>query len=516
MGLSAVKMKSMVIGAVAMSIALAGCEQETEEAAEVTPPEATVGEVSFPVSCEPSVQPAFDVAVATLHSFEFQQARGQFEAVAASDPDCAMAYWGVAMTHYHPLWAQPTLPELEAGGTAVALAESLSATEGEALYIAAIGAFYAEADSKSHRERARAYEAGMATLREAFPDDSEATIFSAVAMLSNMDPRDKTYAVRISTGAMLEPLFVEMPNHPGLAHYIIHSYDVPSLAMKAEEAAHQYLKIATSMPHALHMSGHIFTQLAMWDASIEANELSVAAARERIANGTGPQASEIHALDYLLYAHMQSGNMEAAAEIVEYIASRDQFEWGDGVVSFNAGAIPVRWAMERKAWEEAAALPLLEGASQFDGYEQKNAVAVRHWARAVGAAQLGSIEAAEEDLAALSLIAEELAGKPDVWARNTSETLRLQAMAWIEHAKGNQEAAEELLWDAAIIEDETDKSSLSPGRILPAREQLGDLLMALGQSTEAYMEYKKSLRQAAGRRNSIEGAARAAALMDRS
>lgn len=501
--------KAGTVLAIVSGLAITACEPAPEETLTEI-----VGDVHFEVSCDRAVQNDFNRAVATLHSFEFVQARGQFEAVAAADPACAMAWWGVAMTHYHPLWAQPIPPELAAGAAAVARAESLPSTARESLYIAAIGSIYAETESKTHRERAREYEAGMAALRQAFPDDDEATIFSAVAMLSNMDPRDKTYAVRKSTGAMLEPMFAEMPNHPGLAHYIIHSYDVPVLAAGAEEAAHRYLKIAPSMPHALHMSGHIFTQLAMWEASIKANTLSAAVARERLAKGTGPQASEMHALDYLVYALIQTDDLNAAKEIVDYIDAKSQFDWVDSVVSFNAGAIPVRWAMERKAWDEAAALPPLTGATIYVSYEHKNAVAIRHWARAIGAAHLGDADSAAMELATLAEIAAALSEVPDVWARNTSETLRLQAEGWIAHAQGDNEKAVELLSAAAAIEDQTDKSGLSPGRVLPAREQLADLLMALDQPGDALMEYEKSLQQAPLRVNSVEGAARARAAMD--
>jgi len=350
-------------------------------------------------------------------------------------------------------------------------------------------------------------------VRESNPDDVEATIFYGLSRLANLDMTDKTYAVQKETGAMLEPLFAEMPNHPGLAHYIIHSYDFPPLAAQAEQAAHRYLDIATSMPHALHMSGHIFTQLGMWEDSIEANSRSAQAARERAAKSAGmggqAQMNEMHALDYQLYAHLQRGEVDEAREIVEHVEAQPGLDWQHGVVAFNAGAVPVRWAMERKAWEDAAELPPLTGAEGAGAAYTQGAVALRHWARAVGAARSGRLEQAEGDLAKLTQIAETMASG-DVWARNTGEVLRQQAEAWLALARGEQDRALELMRSAAALEDQTDKSGLSPGRVLPAHEQLGDLLMELDRPAEAFAQYEESLEHAPRRLNSHLGAARAA------
>jgi tetratricopeptide (TPR) repeat protein len=495
-----------------LPLALAACAdiegpKDTAESTDV------VGDVRFETSCAEDVKGAFDGAVATLHSFEFDEARGMFEAIASEDPGCAMAVWGVAMTYYHPLWAPPTAEELRLGTEAVERARSMEATERERLYIEAIGAFFDDAESADHRERAIRYEKAMAEVHGQNPDDREAEIFYALAMLSNADPTDKTYAVQKRTGAMLEPLFVEMPNHPGLAHYIIHSYDFPPLAERAVEAAHRYLDIATSMPHALHMSGHIFTQLGMWEDSIDANIRSAEAARERgerfgLAQG---QMNEMHALDYLVYAYLQQGQDENAGRIVEDIDSRDDLNWRNGVISFNAGAPPVRYAMERHDWEAAASMRPLEAAEQIGGnYEVRNSVALRYWARVVGAARSGQIEQAERDLAELESLASEMQSAERVWARNTSEVMRLQAAAWLALAKDEPERALELMRSAADLESQTDKSGLSPGRVLPAHEQLGDMLAELGRPQEALAAYEASLSQASSRFNSYLGAARAA------
>jgi tetratricopeptide (TPR) repeat protein len=508
----------LLLSVALVTLAFAGCAQPADQgapgAAAPDSPADVLGEVSFLTTCDPAVQADFDAAVATLHSFEYDEARAQFASVAERDPDCAMAHWGVAMTFFHPLWQPPTPAELEAGSAAIEAAAGLEASARERQYVEALAAFYRDADAAPHAERSRRWEQAMAGVREQNPDDVEATIFYGLSRLANLDLTDKTYTVQKETGAMLEPLFAEMPSHPGLAHYIIHSYDFPPLAERAEEAAHRYLDIAASMPHALHMSGHIFTQLGMWEEAIEANARSAAAARERASRqGMGGQAqmNEMHALDYQLYAHLQRGEMEEGRAILDHVLAQESLNWQNGIIAFNAGAVPVRWAMERGAWEEAAALPELTGAEHSHGpYPVRGAVALRHWARAVGAARSGKLDQADAALAKLTALAEELKSSEDVWARNTSEVLRRQAAGWLSHARGDQEDALELIRSAAELEDQTDKSGLSPGRVLPAREQLGDLLLLLDRPAEALAEYEASLKQAPRRFHSHLFAARAA------
>ena len=493
----------------ALAVAVQGMAPEPVSAQ----PSDVLGDVSFPTSCADAVQPDFDRAVALLHSFEFAESRGVFESIAERDPDCAMAYWGIAMTYYHPLWAPPTQRDLELGHAAADRALYLPKTRREAAFIEAIAAFYRDYETLDHRTRARVYEESMAGVHRTFPRDVEAEIFYGLAILSNADPTDKTYVVQMLTGEMFEKRFVELPNHPGLAHYIIHSYDYPSLAARAVEAAHRYLEIAPSLPHALHMSSHIFTQEGMWDESIDANVRSAAAARERGERfGTPVQAQlqEMHSLDYLAYAYLQQGRDDKAREVLEHIDSLD-LNWSNGVTSFNGGAVPVRYAMERRRWDSAAQLaPPLEAERAGGNYEVRAAVALRYWARAVGAARTGDVAAAETDLEKVTAIALELRNDPDIWARNTTEVLRLQAEAWIALAKGESEEALGLMRAAAALEDQTDKSSLSPGRVLPVHEQLGDMLMELGRPAEALGEYEISLQHASRRLNSLYGAARAA------
>ncbi len=487
-------------------LAIVGCKDvsETDGSTRV------LGDVQFETSCDNSVVGDLNDAVAMLHSFEFDDARSMFESIVSKQPDCAMASWGVAMTYYHPLWAPPTAAELKLGSEAVARARSLQTTAREALYIEAIAAIYDDSEHTPHRERARRYERAMAELHQQYPRDKEAEIFYALAILSNADPTDKTYLTQRRSGGMLEPLFVEMPKHPGVTHYIIHSYDYPDLADRAVDAAHRYLEIATSMPHALHMSGHIFTQLGMWEESIDANTRSAAAARARGDQGQG-QLNEIHALDYLVYAYLQRGEDDAAGAIVVDISSRTDLNWRNGVVAFNAGAAPVRFALERRDWQAAASLALLETAEKIGGNDEvRNAIVMRYWGRILGAARIGRVEQAERELIVLEELVKELARADRIWARNTAEVFRLQATAWLALAKNDSDRAVNLMRAAAELEDRTDKSPLSPGHVLPAREQLGDMLTELGRPEEALAEYEAAIMQAPRRFNSLLGAARAA------
>jgi tetratricopeptide (TPR) repeat protein len=504
-----------------LSLTCASCAAPPGGASGTAPRETTehsddgdvIGAVRFETSCAPEVQTAFDRAVATLHSFEFGEARDLFEAIASEDPDCGMAAWGVAMTHYHPLWAPPTRQELSLGAAAVARARSYDSTERERLYIEAIGALFDGADDAPHSERAVRYEEGMARVYEHSSDDTEAEIFYALAILSNADPTDKTYAVQQRTGAMLEPLFVEMPDHPGLAHYIIHSYDYPDLADRAVHAADRYLEIAPSMPHALHMSGHIYTQLGMWDASIGANIRSAASAVERAEMfGLGEATQgELHALDYLVYAHLQRGEDTAAEAIVDHVNTMQELNLDNGVIVFNAGAVPVRYAVERHDWEAAAELSTLSQVEAFGGNDQSiNAVALRYWARVIGGARSGRLEQAQRDLVELERVATQLASEARVWGRNTAEVFRLQATAWLALANGEPDRAVQLMQSAVELEEQTDKSSISPGRVLPAHEQLGDVLAALDRPQEALAAYEESMTRAPRRFNTYVGAARAA------
>lgn len=488
---------------------------QTEAAPHANNAADVTGTVHFENSCSTEVGDAFNTAVAMLHSFEFDESRMNFEQIAADDSGCAMAHWGIAMTYYHPLWAPPNAAELAAGAESVARARELGSnfTPREQAYIEAIGAFYDAADGSPHRVRAIRYEEAMADVVKSNPDDVEAAIFYGLAQISTADPTDKSYTIQDRVGVELEAMFADMPDHPGLAHYIIHSYDYPDLAARAVHAADRYLEIASTMPHALHMSGHIYTQLGMWERSIHANRLSADEAVKRAAIhrlGEGTQ-DELHSIDYLVYAHLQRGENTKALEIVEYVDSFESLNLNNGVIVYNAAALPVRYAVERRDWEAAANLPLLSEVEAMNGNDQlRNAVAMRYWARAVGASLTGKLEQAEADLASLQRVAESLVNNERIWGRNTAQVFSLQAEATIAFAKGEHARAEELMRNAVNLEDQTDKSSISPGRVIPAHEQMGDLLMELGRPAEALNEYEESMKHAAARLNNYLGAIRAA------
>src|SRR5713101_2070411 len=311
-----------------------------------------LGKVNFSISSDAAVQQQFNRAVAMLHSFWYEKAEQEFAALAKKDPACAMAYWGIAMTLYHPIWEAPGTAALKEGSEAVAKAKSAAPkTQRERDYIAALETFYKDSDKLDHRTRALAYEKAMEQLQARYPDDREAAIFYALALQGSASPADKTYANQKKAGAILEKILGEQPDHPGVAHYIIHAYDYPPLAARALDAARSYAKIAPDSPHALHMPSHIFTRLGLWQESIESNLASAAAARKDSAAG-----DELHARDYLVYAYLQRGQDLDAKKVLDAVP---QFQPNDP--SFFAGlfsiaTMPARYAVERHRWADAAAL----------------------------------------------------------------------------------------------------------------------------------------------------------------
>ena len=465
-----------------------------------------LGKVSFPVSCEPSVQPEFNSAVAMLHSFWYEKASDTFAAVAGKDPTCGMAYWGIAMTYYHQLWPAPGPADLKAGMAAVEKAKSASAkTQRERDYIAAIETFYGDADKLDHRTRALAYERAMNQLQARYPDDHEAAIFHALALIATAPPTDKTYVNQKKAGAILEPLFVEQPEHPGIAHYIIHAYDYPPLAAKALDAARRYAKIAPDSPHALHMPSHIFTRLGLWQESIDSNLLSAASAQKNNAPG-----NELHAKDYLIYAYLQGAQDREAKRALEKqpLGRPDDPQYGNWL--YAMGTSSARYAMERHRWAEAAALPV--PSNTFPGGRWAWTEANLHFARALAASHLGDTGAARKDLQQLVSIREVLTQENSkYWADQVDIQYEIAA-AWITLAEGKREQALQQMRSAADHEDKTDKDNVTPGVILPARELLGEMLLEIKQPAPAMAEFEATLRTAPNRFNALSGAARAAKL----
>lgn len=461
-----------------------------------------LGQVNFPVTCSAAAQEEFNRSVALLHSFYYSAAVNAFTHVTEVDPECAMGYWGIAMSWWYPLWYPPTAASLGQGKAAVDKARSVGAkTERERGYIQAIGAFYQDFDGQSHQARALAYERAMQQLHEQLGEDREATAFYALAMQATIDPNDKTYAKQLKSAALLEPLFVEQPNHPGMAHYIIHAYDYPGLAPRALDAARRYGEIALSVPHALHMPSHTFMYLGLWQEAIRADTAAAATARKQ-----GDTNSELHSMDYLVYAYLQIGQEQAAKSVLDDLSAVNLNDKERMIaIDYTLAAVPARYAIELRRWSDAAALTPRR--SRFPATE-----ALTRYARALGAAHTANLPLAREEVQGLAALRDVLLNaKSDYWAKQV-EMQRLTASAWLAWAEGNAEKALTQMRAAAELEDSTYKHPVSPGQLAPARELLGDLLFELHRPADALAEYEAALRVTPNRFNGVYGAARSAEL----
>ena len=472
------------------------------------------GKVHFPASCSAEALPAFNRAVAQLHSFGYEEARLSFQDVVRTDPSCGIGYWGIAMTYYHPIWAPPGAGDLAAGHEAAAKAAQLGAkTERERAYIAAVGVFYADSDRTPHGARAQAYSRAMEDVSRRFPDDHEAAIFYALSLLGTAPPSDTTYANQKKAAAILNAILPLEPEHPGIAHYMIHAFDYPALASEALPAARAYSKIAPSSPHALHMPSHIFTRLGLWQESIESNLASADAGR-RLAAKRHPGSvhyDALHALDYLEYAYLQIGDEEHARRVLDETGKARKLDEAVFQAAYAIVAVPARWSLERRDWKAAAELRPSSAPLPWDRYAY--VPAITEFARAVGAARSGRPDAAREPLAKLTEMQRTLAKNPVPgpydWAGNVEST-RLAAAAWLAYAEGRKDEALTLARSAAELDEKVGKNPVTPGSVLPPRELLGDMLLELGRPDEALAAYEASLREAPGRFNSLYGAGRAA------
>jgi tetratricopeptide (TPR) repeat protein len=473
-----------------------------------------LGQVNFTVSCNPKAKRQFNRAVAWLHSFEYEEAEKAFTEVTVTDPRCAMGYWGIAMSNYHPLWVPPTGAELQKGSSAVEKAKSAGArTERERNYIAAVEIFYKDADKVDHRTRAFAYSDAMKQLFQRHPFDREASVFYALTLIATgMMANDKSYAREKDAAQILNRVLVREPQHPGVTHYIIHSYDYPALAQLALPAARSYAKIAPASAHARHMPSHIFTRLGLWQEGIRSNLDAKAAAKAFAVRNhmSGVWDEQFHAMDYLAYAYLQVAQDKQAQGVLDELNKIPKAEPETFKVAYAVAAIPARYALERRRWDEAAklTLPTLGG---FPWQQFRWAEAHIHFARAIGAARAGDTASARQDVEKLAAIQQalvEVKGDYD-WAKQV-EIERQIASAWLAHADGHDDDALRVMRAAADMDDATDKHPVTPGAILPAREQLGELLLELKQPTAALQEFESSLRSAPNRFNGLYGAARAA------
>ena len=484
-----------------------------------------VGTVDFPTSCSDKAQPEFLRGVALLHSFFYEEARRVFTSTAALDPACAMAHWGVAMTWYHPLWAPPSDEELAAGLAAVEKAESAGAgTERERDYIQAVAAFYRAAkDTASgpvgqschgptdHGTRRAAFTQAMERLHVEYPADVEAAAFYALSLIQS-SPTKEQIPVQLQAAAILEPLWKEHPDHPGLVHYLIHAYDYPTLARQGLAAADHYASIAPWVPHALHMPSHIYTRLGMWQKSIDGNLASAEAARAyaRMYHPDAANYNELHALDYLAYGYLQTAQDRKARDVADHLAKMSRsYPEVDFAVAYAAGAIPARLALERHAWQEAAALPAAN--ERFVAKFPFDAAHVE-FAHALGRVHTGDVAGAHKAMARIRELHDASSDPKFAYFRRQLELQELAVAGWIAWAESRTDEAIALLRYSADEEDALGKHPVSPGAIVPVRELLGDLYLELDRPADALIAFERSLELNPQRYRATAGAARAAEL----
>ncbi len=471
-----------------------------------------IGSVNFQTSCTPKAQRDFGRAVALLHSFEFGPAIAGFRAALAVDSGCAMANWGIALSQ----WGNPFAPGLKShavlqqGREAIEAAKAAKPkTQRERDYIAAAAQLYYNFETLPQQSRLNAFSAAMAKLAARYPSDHEASIFYALSLAMSADLADKTYAKQLQAGTILEKLFRTEPRHPGVAHYIIHTYDFPPLARRGLPAARAYAKIAPDSPHALHMPSHIFTWLGLWDESITSNIASAASSRRE-----GNVTEELHASDYLVYAYLQTGRDAAAARVLQTLPGiearfdPDASPIGAAPVSaayFAMAAIPVRFALERGDWTAAMSLDVRSTTYPFTD-------AVTWFARGLGAAHLGDIAAAKAAAQELAAIHQRLLdAKEPYWALQV-EIQRIDVLAWAALAENHPDDALLQMRQAVELENGTEKSAVTPGPITPAAELMAEMLLKLNRPSDALREFEATLKKEPNRFRALYGAAKAARL----
>ncbi len=497
----------VIAGFVATLLAANGVAQEHQHGNDEK-----LGIVHFATSCNQAAQKEFDRAVALLHSFQFSKAIQGFNAALKSDPTCGIAYWGIALSQ----WSNPFAAgmkdrgQLQAGRESAERGKAAGAkTERERAYIGAVDKLYSDFEATPQQARLIAYRDAMEAVAAKYPEDHEAQIFYALSLAASEDPADKSYAARLKAGAILDRLFEEEPSHPGLAHYIIHTYDVPALAPRALSAARRYSEIAPDAPHALHMPSHTFTRTGYWQDSIDSNVAAAAAAKRE-----GQTAEELHASDYQIYAYLQTGQDEAASRLLTSLpemASRFDPKaviggaGGPSAGYFALAAIPARYALERQDWKQAAQLAPRE--TPFPYTE-----AMTWFARGLGASRLGQVQRTRESATALRQIRERLlAAAENYWARQV-EIQELEVEAWAALAEDKKDEALRQMKRAAELEDGTEKSAVTPGPLAPARELMGEMLLEMNEPAQALEQFAATLIKEPERFRALYGAARAAQL----
>jgi tetratricopeptide (TPR) repeat protein len=469
-----------------------------------------LGTVHFPVSCAATVQKRFERGVALLHSFWYEEAEKEFEQIAKDDPRCAMAHWGIAMSIWHQLWNYPDAATIQRGHAEVKSARSLHPkTDRERDYITAMEEFY-RGKKRDYHDRANTYSQAMATTHQDYPDDREAAAFYALSLLASEPDNDTTFANRKQAAAILEKLFAVEPDHPGVAHYLIHSYDKPQLAALGLPAARRYAMIAPAAPHALHMPSHIFARLGLWQDDIDSNLASIAATRKTAAMHMGGEGHQFHAMDFLVYAYLQVGREADAQRVIDEVkampAKKDDIYGMDfdprteALVTFSA-----RYALEMHHWTDAASLALVPGAGTADN-------SITYWARAIGAAHTGNIVEARKDVAEIETIHSTLLKHNKKGFAEAVEQDRQEALAWVAHAEGNNDEAIKTLRAIAEKEEAEGDEPLA----IPAREMLADMMLDLSRPEQALAEYEADLKFNPNRFNGLYGAARASEMAGKS
>ena len=463
------------------------------------PPPERLGAVEFATTCSPTVTSAFTRAVALLHSFTYTLSEQAFHDVSVKDPGCAMAHWGMAMTHYHQLWSPPSGIELSEGSDQIRMAvNSPGASPRERQFILALEQYYNDAEHTAPAIRAQRYAVAMAEVARSNPTDPEAQVFYALALIATASPADKTHSNQKRAADILEPIYRLQPHHPGLAHYLIHAYDSAELAPRGLAAARAYSMIAPSAPHALHMPSHIFTRLGLWDDSIASNVAARAAAHSQ-----GDIGEELHSMDYLTYAYLQLGRYAEAEQVVATVLTMKDLPASEFKVGYAATAMRVRLAVERGDWTSAMHLDPLPGSSP-------QVAAIVYWARALGHSRAKTPSSSDDDIDKLQTCVRELrASGEDYWATQIDALLK-EAQAWRLAAKGDFRNAMLILRLAADQEDALEKLPVTPGPVVPAREQLGELLLRFNHPDLALKEFKAALVLAPRRRGALDGAIEAA------
>ena len=450
--------------------------------------------------------------MALLHSFWFDPAKKSFAKVLEHDPECGMAHWGIAIVSLGNPFAWPPNPNaMKAGAAAMAEAQRVGAkTERERDYISALAELFRDWETTEYRPRAVAFEKAMEGVAARHPEDDEARILHALLLTVTALPTDKTFANQLKAAGILEPLFNKYPNHPGVAHYLIHTYYYAELAEKGLPAARAYAGIAPSVPHALHMPSHIFSRLGLWREMVEGNRASYLAAKSELAEqtlGVGTYDA-LHAMDYLVFVHLQQAQDKAARKLVDEVSAMRKVNVENFVAAYAFAAIPSRIVLEHGDWKRAASLQLSPRELAWDKFPQAEVVLV--FARGLGAARSGNVAAAHKDIERLKALKDAMAAaKNSYWAEQTAFQITT-IKAWIAFTEQRPDEALQLMRAAAEAEEASDKHPVTPGNVVPSRELLGEMLLELRRPEQALAEFERSLKRDPNRFRGIYGAARAA------